>query len=563
MHTPSLLEAPLMFTLLDVRQLGPLDAGSQLSRTHLLLYITAGSGILEANGEQTPLHRDSCYIMTPDRRYSLRHESPTPLQGFALAFDAVRISGFAANEPALRREGASFGYCGEVYWYEPPAIAASLAELYETRGQAGPLQQFRRQRMFLDILEQVWRQIEQAPAKPDKDHALQRVIDYMEQAYEQDLTRELLAERARMSPGYFSSAFRKRTGKSPMDMLAEIRVRHAKELLLTSEAPLREIAQTVGYSSEFYFSSRFKQITGLPPSTYVKRSRSRKLASSELYTRHLLPQLPIVDAPESVVGLFLEDHLAALGITPPLQYARSGYYQRYLASKLGDVEHWDVAHPDFERLRQLRPERILLGFSSFAADGRYEQFAAIAPTYVFQQAEADWRATLRQVGELVGRAETAEQAVASYEQTARMARAQLSRVLGRQTVAFLRIHLKQGLCVYGAAGGYVGPVLYEDLRLSMPPLLQEWIAKHQTPVIPIAPEALALLEADHLILVIDDGQAGQAEALMTSPAWLRLAAVRHRRVYIQTTDVWMSFGVLAHTRKIEMLLAALAPTIDR
>ncbi|WP_185601971.1 helix-turn-helix domain-containing protein [Paenibacillus sp. 598K] len=554
-----------MFILLDVRQLGPLDAGSQLSRTHLLLYITDGNGALETDGERTPLHRDSCYMIAPDRPYSISHDPQIPLQGYALAFDAVRISGFAANEPALRREGASFGYCGEVYWYEPPAIAASLAELYETRGQSGPLQQFRRQRTFLDALEQVWRQIEQAPAKPDTANALQRAIDYMEQAYEQDLTRELLAERAQMSPGYFSSAFRKRTGKSPMDMLAEIRVRHAKELLLTSDAPLREIAQAVGYSSEFYFSSRFKQFTGLPPSAYAKRSRSRKVASSELYTQHLLPKLRPAEAPApgSVVGLFLEDHLAALGITPPVQYARSGYYQRYLASALGDVERWDVAHPDFERLRQVRPDRILLGFSSFAADGRYEQFAAIAPTYVFQQPEADWRATLRLVGELVGRAEAAEQALASYERAARAAREQLARAIGRQTVAFLRIHLKQGLCLYGAAGGYVGPVLYEDLRLSMPPLLQEWIAKHQTPVIPIAPEALALLEADHLILVIDDGQAGQAESLMASPAWRRLAAVRHRRVYLQTTDVWMSFGLLAHTRKIEALLGALAPTLDR
>ncbi|MGW8440674.1 helix-turn-helix transcriptional regulator [Paenibacillus sp. S33] len=63
--------------------------------------------------------------------------------------------------------------------------------------------------------------------------------------------------------------FRKITGKKPLHYLTELRLNHAKRLLLDCKWPLREIARQVGFSDEYYFNRRFRQMTGIPPGKYA------------------------------------------------------------------------------------------------------------------------------------------------------------------------------------------------------------------------------------------------------------------------------------------------------
>jgi AraC-like DNA-binding protein len=51
------------------------------------------------------------------------------------------------------------------------------------------------------------------------------------------------------------------------------RVRIAKRLLADSESPLTEIAYDVGCASPQHFSTLFRRVTGVAPSTWRARSR--------------------------------------------------------------------------------------------------------------------------------------------------------------------------------------------------------------------------------------------------------------------------------------------------
>ncbi len=560
-HAPIL--SSIFYALLDIRPLGGPDDGRRNRPHHALLYIQGGSGELKPEGEAPILlNRGRCIVLAPGTRYQLRSDQRQKLQGVELLFDGIRLTN-AAQAHGVRHESALFPYTGEIAYDESGSIGARIDRLLELHVETDERVQLQCQREFLELLDEMWDDAAQRckPRIDDREGAIQRTMAYMEQAYDQEITRELLAGIAGMSPGYYSSVFRKEMGRSPMDMLAEIRMEHAKRLLLTSDYPLRQIAQAVGYSSEFYFSSRFKQVTGLSPSSYVQRNRGRKLASSEAYTTHLRAAPPTADReairPQRIVGLFLEDHLTVLGVKPLMQYSWSDYYQRYLSPYLEGVEKLDMGRPDFEQLRRARPDVILLGFASFAGDGRYDRFAEIAPTYVFQQAMGDWRETLHSLGSLIGREAEAKQAVARYEVKVQEARELLSRKIGRETVAVLRLHFKDGLCLYGGSGGYTAPVLYEDLGLAMPQMLCDWRTQDMPGVMPVKLETVSALNADHLFLIVDEGQEEQAAQLMRDPSWSSLSAVGGGRVYVETTDVWMTFGIIAHERKIEHVLNAL------
>jgi AraC-like DNA-binding protein len=58
--------------------------------------------------------------------------------------------------------------------------------------------------------------------------------------------------------------------KSPGTLIEEIRIRHARELLLHSDYKLEKIAEMTGYSDAFSFSRAFKRLAGTSPSLFRK-----------------------------------------------------------------------------------------------------------------------------------------------------------------------------------------------------------------------------------------------------------------------------------------------------
>lgn len=77
-----------------------------------------------------------------------------------------------------------------------------------------------------------------------------------------------LADTANMSRTAFSEQFRELTGRTPIDLLKEIRLRKAIRLLTSTDLPIKTIAARVGFSSRSYFSMVFKSFTGVGPANY-------------------------------------------------------------------------------------------------------------------------------------------------------------------------------------------------------------------------------------------------------------------------------------------------------
>ena len=83
-----------------------------------------------------------------------------------------------------------------------------------------------------------------------------------------DLNLEMVARHIHMNTNYFSSLFKKETGKNFIDFLTEIRIEKAKELLHQMDLKIYDICQKVGYYSPKHFSRLFKQSVGMTPLEY-------------------------------------------------------------------------------------------------------------------------------------------------------------------------------------------------------------------------------------------------------------------------------------------------------
>lgn len=68
-----------------------------------------------------------------------------------------------------------------------------------------------------------------------------------------------------VSPNYLSGLIKKKTGKSFIDYLTQLRMEEARQLLQDPGMKIREIAEQCGYSDQHYFSYCFKKAFGVSP----------------------------------------------------------------------------------------------------------------------------------------------------------------------------------------------------------------------------------------------------------------------------------------------------------
>lgn len=98
---------------------------------------------------------------------------------------------------------------------------------------------------------------------------------YVDQSFaEPDLTLQDVADHVRVSPTYLSKLLKKEVGLSFIDYLTEVRIRKAMLYMNDPNYKVYEIAEKVGYNSQHYFSNAFKKITGVSPMSYRKGSRT-------------------------------------------------------------------------------------------------------------------------------------------------------------------------------------------------------------------------------------------------------------------------------------------------
>jgi len=102
---------------------------------------------------------------------------------------------------------------------------------------------------------------------------LRRTLDWMRQHYFEPLRVSALAAKAGMSSTHFARSFKKMVGTSPIDWLRRERVNQAKRQLIETQSSIKQIAEAIGYSDQFFFSRDFKHLTGMNPSEYRKRER--------------------------------------------------------------------------------------------------------------------------------------------------------------------------------------------------------------------------------------------------------------------------------------------------
>lgn len=267
-------------------------------------------------------------------------------------------------------------------------------------------------------------------------------------------------------------------------------------------------------------------------------------------------EVTVPENPERIIGTYLEDDLLTLEETPAVQWTvGEDSLQEYLQPE--GLEGLPLMPFDlpFEAVVQEEPDLILLSSSDLADGEKYDSYSKIAPSFVVESGSYDdWRDRLIRVSEVFGKEDLAQEKVAEYDTLIEKTSAELESEVGEETA----------IAIWWTGDSYFisnkdkssGEVLYNDLGLSAPPLVEELSTDNETPWIEASLESLAEMKADHIFFI---GNAeGDSETAFSDEVFKNIPAVENGNVYEYTqADSWLYSGYIANSLIVEDVEEAL------
>jgi AraC-like DNA-binding protein len=103
------------------------------------------------------------------------------------------------------------------------------------------------------------------------------IYDYLVSNYQQSITLENISQIFSFHPAHIIRCVKGRYGMSPLQLLLEIRINAAKQLLTDTDKTIHQIGEDVGFGDASYFTKQFKKRIGVTPLEYRKSTQKKEL----------------------------------------------------------------------------------------------------------------------------------------------------------------------------------------------------------------------------------------------------------------------------------------------
>ncbi len=118
-----------------------------------------------------------------------------------------------------------------------------------------------------------------------ENHKIDGVFYYLNKNFMHDISMPEVADLCHMTPQSFCRFFKNRTKSTFIDFLNEIRISHARKLLIESgEQTIAEIAYLSGYKNLSNFNKLFKIRTGATPKEYKRKLQEQWHLQGEMHS---------------------------------------------------------------------------------------------------------------------------------------------------------------------------------------------------------------------------------------------------------------------------------------
>ncbi len=248
-----------------------------------LFYVVSGSGVFVTEEIEFPVGKNDMVIINPNVQHTEKSESASPLEYIVLGIDGLS---FSFDKLTSAQDGISMHVAsGTVYKYnmQNSYIYAYLNIMLEEITHRDSNYEIVCQNL-LEVLLTCMLRNDNLSIVQNKSTILSRecaqIKTYLDSNYSENITLDTLADSTHMNKYYMVHAFTKYTGISPINYLIQKRIQEGKSLLESANYSISQISATLGFSSQSYFSQAFKRATGKTPIQYRNEYRKQKQEQS-------------------------------------------------------------------------------------------------------------------------------------------------------------------------------------------------------------------------------------------------------------------------------------------
>lgn len=245
--------------------LGPRTIGD-----YELLYFTTGSqGIYVLEGEVYPLNVPCFIVCRPGERHEYLYDREAASRHLFVHFTFEDAPESKPSLPFLEAGGICL-----IPTDSELLISMMKQIIYLTYATPERMRE-RTGALLFALLMELSGELTQDKHRDQQEQSAPRqivqAIKVMESRLHEPLRVEAIAHKVGWSHEHFTRTFVMHMGRTPREMLLQLRIERACQLLLDEGKSIRQIAFEVGFADENYFSRMFKELKGVTASAYRKR----------------------------------------------------------------------------------------------------------------------------------------------------------------------------------------------------------------------------------------------------------------------------------------------------
>lgn len=119
------------------------------------------------------------------------------------------------------------------------------------------------------------------PVMDLKDIVYQNFLTSLTQKYKYEREVGFYAKEQRLSPRYFASIIRDKTGKSPKEWIIQMVINSIKQSLIYSGKSIKEIAIDYHFPTQSFFGKYFKQYVGVSPKEFREEAKRKHIIPAQ------------------------------------------------------------------------------------------------------------------------------------------------------------------------------------------------------------------------------------------------------------------------------------------
>lgn len=266
----------------DFKELEQFPKTTRKNNFFELIYVVDGTGIQIINNNKFQYRKGNLFLVTPQDVHSF--EILTPTKFFFLRFNEYYIKTNSQNgqaETVLRMEyilqnASHRPGCILKNKIDKPLIASLIESIINEETNQQIYHQKITEQIVNAIITVVARNIALKLPKNIKETTGEMVLEILHYIQEhifnpKELKADIISEHFNISLHYLGKYFKKQTGETLQEYIANYKLRLIEARLLNSDMRINEIADELNFSDESHLNKVFKKHKGMNPSEFRKK----------------------------------------------------------------------------------------------------------------------------------------------------------------------------------------------------------------------------------------------------------------------------------------------------